>query len=107
MSEAPLRDCPVCEGAVRRVINSVGIVFKGSGFYITDNRNGTGKAVNSNLNGQVANDAHKNGTDGEMAKVDASRSDASKSDAPKESSSPTAAKAAKAESAAAATPAST
>jgi len=96
MSEPPLRDCPVCEGSVRRVINSVGIVFKGSGFYITDNRNGTGKAVNSTVNGQpAANGAQKNGTDGETTKVES----------PKESSSSTAATASKSESAPAAAPA--
>ncbi|HSG15929.1 MAG TPA: hypothetical protein VLE70_06355, partial [Anaerolineae bacterium] len=38
---ASLTDCPVCVGRIRRVVNSVGIVFKGSGFYITDNRNGS------------------------------------------------------------------
>ena len=39
-SDDPLSECPVCKGNVRRVINSVGVVFKGSGFYVTDNRNG-------------------------------------------------------------------
>lgn len=40
-SDDPLTDCPSCDrGDVRRVINNVGIVFKGSGFYITDSRNG-------------------------------------------------------------------
>lgn len=43
MSDTPLTDCPVCEGEVRRVVNSVGVVFKGSGFYVTDNRGGKGK----------------------------------------------------------------
>lgn len=38
MSDAPLEDCPVCRGGVRRVINNVGVVFKGQGFYVTDNR---------------------------------------------------------------------
>ena len=38
-SEEPLACCPECNGAVHRVINPVGIVFKGSGFYITDHRN--------------------------------------------------------------------
>lgn len=38
-ADDPLKDCPSCEeGTVRRVINSVGIVFKGDGFYVTDNR---------------------------------------------------------------------
>jgi putative FmdB family regulatory protein len=30
--------CPVCGGAVRKVFSSVGVVFKGSGFYRTDSR---------------------------------------------------------------------
>ena len=30
--------CPKCQGKARRVINSVPVIFKGSGFYITDNR---------------------------------------------------------------------
>lgn len=29
--------CPECEGKLRKVFNSVGVVFKGSGFYRTDN----------------------------------------------------------------------
>lgn len=37
-SEAPLRNCPECDGAVHRVVQPVGVVFKGSGFYVTDNR---------------------------------------------------------------------
>lgn len=36
--DEPVRTCPECEGAVRRLIQPVGLVFKGSGFYITDNR---------------------------------------------------------------------
>ena len=41
MSEDPLSVCPNCEGEIRRVVTSVGVVFKGSGFYVTDNRNGS------------------------------------------------------------------
>jgi putative FmdB family regulatory protein len=37
-SDDPLTDCPACGGSVRRVIQPVGVVFKGSGWYITDNR---------------------------------------------------------------------
>ncbi|MET8832650.1 FmdB family zinc ribbon protein [Micromonospora sp. NPDC004540] len=37
-SDAPLTECPACEGRLRKVFNSVGIVFKGSGFYRTDSR---------------------------------------------------------------------
>jgi putative FmdB family regulatory protein len=37
-SDQPLRICPECNGPVRRVIHPVGVIFKGSGFYVTDNR---------------------------------------------------------------------
>ncbi|MDT7581735.1 MAG: hypothetical protein QOK35_2999, partial [Pseudonocardiales bacterium] len=37
-SDASLTDCPECAGRVRKVFSSVGIVFKGSGFYRTDSR---------------------------------------------------------------------
>ncbi|MCL5948768.1 MAG: FmdB family transcriptional regulator [Actinobacteria bacterium] len=34
----PLSTCPSCGGSLRKVFGSIGIVFKGSGFYKTDNR---------------------------------------------------------------------
>ncbi len=40
-SEEPVRVCPECGAAVRRVIQPVGIIFKGKGFYVTDNRANT------------------------------------------------------------------
>ncbi|HLB12375.1 MAG TPA: FmdB family zinc ribbon protein [Dehalococcoidia bacterium] len=36
--DEPVRACPQCEGKVRRLIHPVGVVFKGNGFYVTDNR---------------------------------------------------------------------
>ncbi|MGA7203949.1 MAG: FmdB family zinc ribbon protein [Specibacter sp.] len=33
--------CPECRGALRKKFNSVGVVFKGSGFYRTDSRSGS------------------------------------------------------------------
>ena len=41
-SDAPLTVCPACGGRLRKVFSPVGIVFKGSGFYRTDSRNGSG-----------------------------------------------------------------
>ncbi|TXG90208.1 FmdB family transcriptional regulator [Rhodococcus rhodnii] len=35
-----LTTCPECSGKLRKLFNSVGIVFKGSGFYRTDSRGG-------------------------------------------------------------------
>jgi len=37
-TDDPLTDCPECDGNLRKVFNAVGVVFKGSGFYATDNR---------------------------------------------------------------------
>lgn len=36
--DEPLTDCPECGGGVHRLIQPAGIVFKGSGFYVTDHR---------------------------------------------------------------------
>jgi putative FmdB family regulatory protein len=37
-SDAPVTECTVCGAPVRKVYGSVGVVFKGSGFYRTDSR---------------------------------------------------------------------
>lgn len=37
-TDASLTDCPECSGRLRKLFSSVGIVFKGSGFYRTDSR---------------------------------------------------------------------
>ncbi|MBW4094674.1 MAG: FmdB family transcriptional regulator [Acidobacteria bacterium] len=39
-SDASLTECPQCQGTLRKKFNSVGVVFKGSGFYRTDSRSG-------------------------------------------------------------------
>jgi len=39
--DEPVAMCPECQGKARRVIHSTPIIFKGSGFYITDNQKGS------------------------------------------------------------------
>lgn len=36
-SDEPTSTCPHCQGQVRRLIFPTGVIFKGSGFYVTDN----------------------------------------------------------------------
>jgi putative FmdB family regulatory protein len=36
--ETTNESCPTCGGALKRLFNPAGIVFKGSGFYVTDSR---------------------------------------------------------------------
>jgi putative FmdB family regulatory protein len=39
MKDDPIKVCPQCGKEVRRLINGgTGIIFKGSGFYVTDNK---------------------------------------------------------------------
>lgn len=45
--DEPVRTCPSCAGAVRRVFQPVGIVFKGAGWYITDSRKSSSATVSS------------------------------------------------------------
>lgn len=40
-SDDSLTVCPQCTGKLRKLFNSVGIVFKGTGFYRTDSRSGS------------------------------------------------------------------
>ena len=41
----PLKECPHCgKSAIQRVFHPVGVIFKGSGWYITDSRKGSDSA---------------------------------------------------------------
>ena len=42
LTDAPLTECAVCGGTLRKVFSAVGVVFKGSGFYKTDSRGSSG-----------------------------------------------------------------
>ena len=46
--EKPIALCPKCQGKTRRVLHSTPIIFKGSGFYTTDNRKGTTESAKGN-----------------------------------------------------------
>ena len=45
--DEPIRVCPHCGGETRRVFHPVGVIFKGSGWYITDSRKSSSESVNS------------------------------------------------------------
>jgi putative FmdB family regulatory protein len=53
-TDAPLTECPACAGALRKVFSAVGVVFKGSGFYKTDSRKGSGSEKKSDSAGGEA-----------------------------------------------------
>ena len=47
-----LTECPACGGVLRKVFGSVGITFKGSGFYKTDSRAGGSKSDSGDESGE-------------------------------------------------------
>jgi putative FmdB family regulatory protein len=55
--EPTLETCPACQGKLRKILNSVGVVFKGSGFYRTDSRSGSAISAPS----RPKNDGPKSG----------------------------------------------
>ena len=53
-SDDALTVCPECEGRLRKVFSTVGVVFKGSGFYRNDSRADAGKVGAGKSNGDSA-----------------------------------------------------
>jgi len=49
--DAPLEVCPSCGGRLRKVFGSIGVVFKGSGFYKTDSRSSSKPAKTEKSDG--------------------------------------------------------
>lgn len=68
-SDAPLTECPVCGGALRKQYGTIGVTFNGSGFYRNDSRAG------STGSDGAAKPSESKGSD---SKGDSSKSDSSK-----------------------------
>ncbi|MDK3258808.1 FmdB family zinc ribbon protein [Blastococcus capsensis] len=64
-SDAAVAECPECGTPVRKVYGSVGVVFKGSGFYRTDSRKSSstsGNAGSSSSDGAASTAPAKEGS---------------------------------------------
>ena len=68
-SDSALTECPECTGTLRKVFSSVGIVFKGSGFYRTDSRSGAGQGE-SNGNGKEGSTSSESSSSGDKSSAD-------------------------------------
>lgn len=70
-TEDALTTCPQCSGRLRKLFNSVGVVFKGSGFYRTDSRelakspvsSDSGSSSGSEKTGSEKTGSEKTGSD--------------------------------------------
>ncbi|HUE76242.1 MAG TPA: zinc ribbon domain-containing protein [Chloroflexota bacterium] len=49
----PIRECPDCGGETRRLLHAAGIIFKGSGWYVTDSRPNTANGAGDKTNGKT------------------------------------------------------
>lgn len=89
INDEPLKECPQCGKEVRRLISAgMGIIFKGSGFYVTDNRKGSGS--NGKGTSSAKTDSGENSKTGPATKDSATKdkqplSSASGDGAPKSS----------------------
>jgi len=82
-SDDSLTSCPKCSGRLRKLFGSVGVVFKGSGFYRTDSR----EAAKSTINGSSSSSSESTTSSSSDKSSDKSSSDKSSSDKSSSSSS--------------------
>ena len=62
ISDEPLKECPKCQGKLRKVLYPTGVIFKGSGFYSTDYKSsnkGSGGSGDSSSNGSGSSSESK------------------------------------------------
>ncbi|MBN1091526.1 FmdB family transcriptional regulator [Blastococcus sp. TML/M2B] len=56
-TDAAVAECPQCGAPVRKVYGSVGVVFKGSGFYRTDSRSSSSATETASTSSSSSSDS--------------------------------------------------
>ena len=82
-----LTTCPQCSGRLRKLFNSVGVVFKGSGFYRTDNRESGKKSVSSDSGSSSSSSSSSSGDSSSSSSSGSSSTGSSTTSAPATASS--------------------
>jgi len=85
-TDAAISECPQCSERVRKVYGSVGVVFKGSGFYRNDSRDakaGAAAARSESSGDSSASDSKGSDSKSSDAKGSDSKGSDSKGDKPK------------------------
>jgi putative FmdB family regulatory protein len=77
-SDAPVSECPECGAPVRKVYGSVGVVFKGSGFYRTDSRKSSSASESASSSNGSSSSSSKESSSSTPAATTASTSGGSK-----------------------------
>ena len=72
-TDEPASECPTCGSSVRKVYGSVGVVFKGSGFYRNDSRD-TKAAASKTSDSSKSSSSDSSGSDSSGKTGDSSKS---------------------------------
>ena len=83
-SEEPVKTCPECTGSVVRLIQPAGIIFKGSGFYVTDSRSKSPTAMPGNRKEDNGSSADTSATEKSEKVKQPSTTDTAKSESNKD-----------------------
>ncbi|WP_073419507.1 FmdB family zinc ribbon protein [Geodermatophilus nigrescens] len=78
-TDAAVAECPTCGAPVRKVYGSVGVVFKGSGFYRTDSRSGSSSTEPAKASGSSDSSSGSSSSASSSSKESSSSSSSSTS----------------------------
>ncbi|MGY1715297.1 FmdB family zinc ribbon protein [Geodermatophilus sp. SYSU D01106] len=78
-TDAAVAECPTCGAPVRKVYGSVGVVFKGSGFYRTDSRSGSSSTEPAKASGSSDSSSGSSSSTSSSSKESSSSSSSSTS----------------------------
>ena len=79
--DEPLKVCPKCRGELRKVFGSIGITFKGSGFYRTDSRSNSSATRPPAKSAEAGSESTKTETTkSEATKTETTKSEGTKSE---------------------------
>ena len=80
-----LTECPACKGTLKKVFGSIGITFKGSGFYKTDSRSSSssksGSSSSDSGSGSESKGSESKGSDSSSSDSSSSSTSSTKSEA--------------------------
>lgn len=77
-NDNPLTDCPECGASVRRVLYPAGVIFKGSGWYATDNRSGSASHTGSSSKSSDSSSTSSSESTTSADKADGGKTDTEK-----------------------------
>jgi putative FmdB family regulatory protein len=79
--DEPKADCPECQAAARRVFHPAPIIFKGSGFYVTDHRDASSSSASGSGSGSGSDSSSSKSSDSKPSSSGSGSSEASKTTA--------------------------